>query len=61
MFSRLAHLACTKCGTRYERDGRVNVCAATNCGGALFSRYHPSRLDRDAATDRPRTIWRSTR
>jgi threonine synthase len=58
MFSSLAHLICTRCGVRYERDRRVNVCAA--CGGALFARYHERRLDPDvpAATDRPRTIWR---
>ena len=58
MFSCLAHLSCTKCGARYERDRRVNVCAAANCGGALFPRYHPARLERDAARERPRTIWR---
>ena len=57
MFSTLAHLICTRCGATYERDRRVNVCAA--CGGALFARYH-LRLERDAlaAADRPRTIWR---
>jgi threonine synthase len=58
VFSCLAHLSCTKCGARYERDRRVNVCVAAGCGGALFSRYHPARLDRDAASGRPRTIWR---
>ena len=58
MFSRLAHLACTKCGARYERDRRVNVCVVEGCGGALFSRYHSARLERDAAADRPRTIWK---
>jgi threonine synthase len=56
MFSSLAHLGCTKCGTQYERDRRVNVCPA--CGGALFPRYHARVLDRDAAGGRPRTIWR---
>jgi threonine synthase len=56
MHSWFAHLICTKCGTPYERDRRVNVCAA--CGGALFPRYHPRRLDRDAVSGRPRTIWR---
>lgn len=58
MFSWLAHLICTRCGATYERDRRVNVCAA--CGGALFARYHPHSLSRDAmsARDRPRTIWR---
>jgi threonine synthase len=56
MFSWLAHLLCTKCGTPYERDRRVNVCA--KCGGALFPRYHPRPLDRDAVGGRPRTIWR---
>ncbi len=58
MFSRLAHLICTKCGASYERDRRVNVCPVTGCGGALFSRYHPSRLDRDRVADRSHTIWR---
>src|SRR5262245_28212267 len=56
MFSWLAHLFCPRCGSSYERDRRINVCAA--CGGALFSRYHPRRLDRDAAGARPRSIWR---
>ncbi len=56
MFSRLAHLVCTKCGASYERDRRVNVCAA--CGGALFPRYHLARLDRDAPSGRARSIWR---
>jgi threonine synthase len=58
MFSSLAHLICTRCGTTYERDRRVNVCAA--CGGALFARYHERRLSRAAmsASERPRTIWR---
>jgi threonine synthase len=58
MFSRLAHLICTKCGTAYDRDRRINVCTTPGCGGALFPRYHPGNLDRDAVSDRPRTIWR---
>ncbi len=58
MYSRFAHLTCTRCGARYERDRRVNVCPVTGCGGALFPRYHPARLERDAARERPRTIWR---
>ena len=56
MFSSFAHLICTRCGTPYERDRRVNVCNA--CAGALFARYHAPRIDRDSAGDRPRTIWR---
>ena len=56
MFSRLAHLACPRCGATFERDRRINVCAS--CGGALFSRYHGHGLDRDAAAGRPRSIWR---
>ncbi len=58
MFSRFAHLICTKCGALYERDRRVNVCPRAGCGGALFPRYHAPFLERDAARDRPRTIWR---
>ena len=58
MFSRFTHLICTKCGALYERDRRVNVCPRAGCGAALFSRYHPPRLERDAGRDRPRTIWR---
>jgi threonine synthase len=58
VFSRFAHLACTKCRTLYDRDRRVNVCPAAGCGGALFPRYHPGRLDREATKGRPRTIWR---
>jgi threonine synthase len=56
MFSFLAHLICTRCGASYERDRRVNLCPV--CGGALFARYHARPLDRDAASERPRTIWR---
>ena len=56
MFSTFVHLACPRCGAQYERDRRVNVCAA--CGGALFPRYHARSLDRDAVAGRPRTIWR---
>ncbi|HTR04417.1 MAG TPA: threonine synthase, partial [Thermoanaerobaculia bacterium] len=56
MFSRFAHLQCPRCGASYERDRRINVCAA--CGGALFPRYHGARLDRHAAAGRPRSIWR---
>ncbi|HKD17333.1 MAG TPA: threonine synthase [Thermoanaerobaculia bacterium] len=56
MFSRLAHLACPRCGATFDRDRRINVCAS--CGGALFPRYHGHGLDRDAVADRPRSIWR---
>jgi len=59
MFSSFAHLTCTRCATSYGRDRRLGVCPAPGCGAALFARYHPSpRLERDAAADRPRTIWR---
>ena len=56
MFSRLAHLACPRCGATFERDKRIHVCAS--CGGALFPRYHGHGLDRDAAAGRARSIWR---
>jgi predicted nucleic acid-binding Zn-ribbon protein len=56
MSSAFAHPICTRCGAQYERDRRVNVCPA--CGAALFARYHPVRLDRDAVAARPHTIWR---
>jgi threonine synthase len=58
MLSFFTHLACTKCGQLYERDSRFGVCPAEGCGGPLFARYHDRGLDRDAASDRPRTIWR---
>jgi len=58
MSSFFAHLTCTKCGRLYERDRRFGVCPAEGCGGPLFARYHDRALDRDAAPDRPRTIWR---
>jgi threonine synthase len=58
MLSFFTHLACTKCGRLYERDRRFGVCPAEGCGGPLFARYHDRALDRDAASDRPRTIWR---
>ena len=56
MYSWLAHLVCPRCGANFERDRRVNVCA--ECGGALYPRYHPRRLDRDAVAGRARSIWR---
>jgi len=56
MFSFFSHLACTRCGSRFERDSRRNLCA--DCGGPLFARYDSRPLDRDAGSDRPRTIWR---
>ncbi len=58
VYSSFAHLTCTRCATQYERDRRVSVCPREGCGGALFARYHSLRLERDAASDRPRTIWR---
>jgi len=58
VFSFFAHLVCTKCGTQYERDSRRDLCAVAGCGGSLFARYHPRPLDRDAARDRPRSMWR---
>lgn len=56
MFSFFAHLVCTRCGRAFERDSRKSLCA--ECGGPLFARYHPRKLDRDAAASRPRSIWR---
>lgn len=58
MFSRLAHLRCTRCGALWERDRRVSVCPAERCGGPLFALYHSVNLDRGTAAGRPRTIWR---
>ena len=58
MFSRFAHLVCTKCGATYERDSRKNLCPVPGCGGSLFARYHALALDREKVTGRPRTIWR---
>jgi threonine synthase len=58
MFSRFAHLVCTKCGALYGRDSRLNLCPVAGCAGSLFARYHSAPLDRDAALGRPRSIWR---
>jgi threonine synthase len=58
MSSFFAHLVCTKCGATYERDSRFGVCRAPGCGRPLFARYHHRALDRDAASARPRNIWR---
>ncbi|HYB52691.1 MAG TPA: pyridoxal-phosphate dependent enzyme, partial [Thermoanaerobaculia bacterium] len=58
MFSYFAHLVCTKCGTQYERDRRLNLCPAAGCAGSLFARYHPRPLDREAFASRPRSMWR---
>jgi threonine synthase len=58
MFSAFARLTCTRCEASYERGQRLNVCPAPGCGGALFARYRAPRLDRDAAADRPRSIWK---
>jgi len=56
MFSFFGHLVCTRCGCRYERDRRINVCEA--CGGPLFARYHVRPLDRAQVAQRARSIWR---
>ncbi len=56
MFSRLAHLTCTKCGAAFERGGGADLCVS--CGGPLFARYEKGALDRDDGASRPRTIWR---
>src|SRR5262245_47455982 len=56
MFSLLAHLSCTRCGSQFERDSRRDLCG--KCGGPLFPRYHPRPLDRGSGAARPRTIWR---
>src|SRR5262245_65931738 len=58
MSSRFAHLVCTKCGTMYERDSRMNLCAVEGCAGSLFARYHVPRLDRGSVAGRPHSIWR---
>jgi threonine synthase len=56
MFSTLAHLLCTKCGSLFERDRRLNLCE--KCGGPLFARYHPPAIDKGKAAARSRSIWR---
>jgi threonine synthase len=58
MFSFFAHLVCTKCGTQYERDRHIGVCAVAGCAGSLFARYHPRPIDRDSIAARPRSMWR---
>jgi threonine synthase len=58
MPSFFSHLECTKCAREYGRDSRFGVCPSPGCGAPLFARYHDRALDRDAASDRPRTIWR---
>ncbi len=56
MFSFFSHLACTKCDSRFDRDSHADLCAS--CGGPLFARYRERQLDRDASSERSRTIWR---
>src|SRR5215467_14444846 len=56
MFSFFSDLVCTKCGAAFGKDGGENLCP--RCGGPLFARYESRPLDRDAAAERPRTIWR---
>ena len=58
MFSRFAHLACTKCGATYDRDSRQNLCQAPGCAGSLFARYHALDLSREDIAGRARSIWR---
>ncbi len=55
-FSAFAHLECTRCGARHDRDGGANLCAS--CRGPLFARYALASLDRDAVAGRPNSIWR---
>ncbi len=56
MFSWFAHLTCARCGSQFDRDRRLNLCA--RCGGPLFARYHPVKLEREHIAGRARTIWR---
>lgn len=58
MFSAFAHLQCTRCGWRFERDAHLNVCPREGCGGPLFARYHPGPYDRSMFSRRPRFMWR---
>jgi len=56
LFSTFAHLLCTKCGSLFERDRRLNLCE--KCGSPLFARYHPPAIDKAKAAARSRSIWR---
>jgi threonine synthase len=57
-FTRLSHLACTKCGARYEVGRLLNVCTNASCAGSLFATYDLAPLGRNETAGRPRTIWR---
>jgi threonine synthase len=56
MFSFFSHLACTRCESQFDHGSRADLCAS--CGGPLFARYSRGRLDRDASSERSRSIWR---
>ena len=57
-FTRLSHLACTKCGERYDTGQLLNVCTNASCAGSLFALYEMAPLDRKKTAGRLRTIWR---
>jgi threonine synthase len=57
-FSRLSHLACTKCGATYDVGPLLNVCKGTGCAGSLFAEYDLAPFRRDDADARPPGMWR---
>jgi threonine synthase len=57
-FTRLTHLACTKCGTNYDVGPLLNVCPKPGCAGSLFAEYDLAPLVRDDGHPRPPGMWR---
>ncbi|HQQ78253.1 MAG TPA: threonine synthase [Thermoanaerobaculia bacterium] len=57
-FSRLSHLACTKCGATYDVGPLLNVCTAPGCAGSLFAAYDLAPFRRDDLDARPPGMWR---
>ncbi len=59
MTSALSHVACSRCGARYDADEIVQLCA---CGAPLLARYDLEKaartLTRDALGGREPALWR---
>jgi threonine synthase len=58
-YSALAHLECSRCGTRYDARQVQGTCS---CGSPLLARYDTeqvrARLSRDDLAGRPPDLWR---
>ena len=57
-FSRISHLACTKCDATYDVGPLLNVCRQAGCAGSLFAEYDLAPFRRDDVDARQPGMWR---